>query len=115
MFKDDFNLRNFVMTALPERPVQIADSALLTAGSEETAITREEDGAKGVVEGGVEIGDEEQNTKFESAKPIDAHLRACLASIFEVGLACSRESPSERMKIGDVLKELENIRNVYRR
>ena len=35
MFKDNFNLHNFVKTALPERLVKIVDSALLPRKEEE--------------------------------------------------------------------------------
>ncbi|CAL5441243.1 unnamed protein product [Camellia sinensis] len=36
----------------------------------------------------------------------------CLASILQIGVACSAEGPKERMDIKDVLKELQRIRNV---
>ncbi|KAL7188133.1 hypothetical protein ACSBR1_038068 [Camellia fascicularis] len=35
----------------------------------------------------------------------------CLASIPQIGVACSAEGPKERMDIKDVLKELQRIRN----
>ena len=41
MFKDDFNLHNFVKMALPERLTEIVDSSLLPRETEETTVRRE--------------------------------------------------------------------------
>ena len=37
----------------------------------------------------------------------------CLVSLFGMGLACSVESPKERMNIVDTMKELNLIRNAF--
>ena len=122
IFEDDFNLHNFVKSALPERLVHIVDSALLSREVDETA-ARSRDGRSynnnAVTEvnnvGGGEIDEEVGSITFENAIEISAHLRKCLLSVLEIGLACSQESPDKRMKISDVIKELNHIRNTYLR
>ena len=112
MFKDDFKLHNFVKTALPERLVQIMDSTLLPNAVEEIAARREESNFNN--NGVVEIDVEEGNIKIENPNRISAdHLQKCLVSVLEIGVACSEESPNERMNMGDVVRELEHIRNAY--
>lgn len=54
--------------------------------------------------GGIEI---------ELGNQICARLRKCLVSVLEIGVSCSKESPNERMNIGDVTKELQIIKNAY--
>ena len=46
-----------------------------------------------------------------SSKTRKGHLEECLVSILRVGIKCSEESPKERMKINDALKELHAIKN----
>ena len=106
IFKDDFNLHNFVKMALPERLVEIADSALLPREAEENALMRGELHGRNSSNtiGGIEI---------ELGNQIRARLRKCLVSVLEIGVSCSKESPNERMNIGDVTKELQIIRNAY--
>ncbi|PON76729.1 GPCR kinase [Parasponia andersonii] len=96
MFKDDFNLHNFVKMALPERIVQVVDSALLSIEVEETT-TRREDGRRFNNDGAIEI-----NT--QSPNRISIRLEKCLFSVLEIGLACSEEPPNERMNMGDVFE-----------
>lgn len=100
MFKDGLNLHNFVKMALPERLVQIVDSTLLPKAVEETA-------------GGSAIDIEETNMNFEDLDQTSTDLKNCLVSVLKIGLACSNDSPKERMNMGDVTRELEHIRNAY--
>ncbi|GMN74749.1 hypothetical protein TIFTF001_053912 [Ficus carica] len=114
MFKDDFNLHNFIKTALPDRLVQIVDSSLLPRGAEENALRASEYGRNnGGNNGGIEIEVEEENNNFEKRNRISTHLQKCLVSILQIGLACSEESPNERINIGDVTKELQHIRSAF--
>ncbi|PON76723.1 Tyrosine-protein kinase, partial [Parasponia andersonii] len=101
MFKDDFNLHNFVKMALPERLVQIVDYSLLPGETEETAVRREH-GGNYINDGG-----------FDNLNQISTHLQKCLVSVLEIGLACSRESPNERLSMANVIKEIQHIKNAY--
>ncbi|PON42467.1 Tyrosine-protein kinase [Trema orientale] len=112
MFKDDFNLHNFVKLALPERLLQIVDSSLLNREAEEITMRREY-GRRYRSNVGMEIDLEEGNINIENPDQISTHLQKCLASVLKIGLACSAESPNERINTGDVINELQRIRNAY--
>ena len=101
MFKDDFNLHNFVKMALPGGLVQMVDSSLLPRDTDETIVI-EENGSNCVNNGG-----------NENSEQLGTHLRKCLVSVLQIGLACSEESPNERMSMGDVIKEIQRIKNAY--
>ncbi|XP_024030738.1 putative receptor-like protein kinase At3g47110 [Morus notabilis] len=111
IFKDDFNLHNFVKTALPERLVEVVDSTLLPREAEENALMRRESDARNYNNnmGGIEIEPEEGLGN----RILTDHLRKCLLSVLEIGIACSNESPNQRMNMGDVTREVQNIRNTY--
>ncbi|XP_048227504.1 probable LRR receptor-like serine/threonine-protein kinase At3g47570 isoform X2 [Ricinus communis] len=91
MFKDGFNLHNFVKAALPNQVVEIVDPNLLP-----------------------EI--EEGETSTDSAdtgrcKTSSNRLMECLNVIFQVGVDCSVEFPRERMPIVDVGRQLASIKD----
>lgn len=115
MFKDDFNLRSFVTSALPpERFVRRVDSALLPTEVEETTGRSREGGRSNSNNGGTEIEEEGgNNTSLENPNQMSSTLQECLVSVLKVGLACSEDSPNERMNMEDVIRELQHIRNAY--
>ncbi|PON95219.1 Protein kinase-like domain containing protein, partial [Trema orientale] len=113
LFKDDFDLRNFVKMALPGRLVQVADSSLLSGDVLETTNRREDGRTYNNINDGIGIDSEEENNYFQKPNEISFNLQKCLISVLEIGLACSEESPNERMNVGDVIKELQYIRNDY--
>ncbi|KAB2063998.1 hypothetical protein ES319_A10G258600v1, partial [Gossypium barbadense] len=84
MFKEGFRIHNFVMAALPERISEIIDPILLQERSRHRT---------------------PRNITFS-----DRHLQH-LNSIFEIGLACSAESLSERLDMSDVVSKLCSIRD----
>ncbi|MBA0608108.1 hypothetical protein Godav_020355, partial [Gossypium davidsonii] len=83
MFKEGLSIHNFVEAALPEQVIEITDPILL-----------QERARKGTL------------TEFTLN---DKHLQH-LNSIFEIGLTCSAESPTERMDMSDVVSKLCSIR-----
>ncbi|GMN64403.1 hypothetical protein TIFTF001_033476 [Ficus carica] len=111
IFKDDFNLHNFVKIALPERLVQVVDSTLLLGEVEETAVRRES-GRNWRNNGSIEV-DAEGNINFENQYEIGTRLQKCLVSLLKIGLACSEDLPNQRMKMRDVTSELQHIRDAY--
>ncbi|XP_010064790.1 putative receptor-like protein kinase At3g47110 [Eucalyptus grandis] len=78
-FKDHLNLHNFVKVALPDRVMEIVDSAIFN-GESENDVER---------------------------------MRDCVASVLRIGVACSIESPLDRMDVAEALKELHKIRARY--
>ncbi|GMY08456.1 probable LRR receptor-like serine/threonine-protein kinase At3g47570, partial [Fagus crenata] len=109
MFKDDLNLHNFVKMALPDRLVQIVDPTLLPREVEEmpatTVVAREDNN-----ENEIEIDKDEETQVFCQ---VEANVYKCLVSVLEIGLACSMESPKERMNMEEVTKELHLIKNTF--
>ena len=110
MFKDDLNLHNFVKMALPERLFQIVDPTLLIREVEEiptaTMATREYNNEN-------EIEADEVNQGNFNHCQVEANVYKCLVSVLKIGLACSVESPKERMNMEEVSKELHSIKNAF--
>ncbi|XP_058181794.1 putative receptor-like protein kinase At3g47110 isoform X2 [Rhododendron vialii] len=90
MFNDGLSLREYCKSALPERVMGIADSRMLFEEPRE---------AKNEVV---------QNEKIRQAK-----VRECLISLMRIGVACSAESPGERMNVRDAVKGLTTIKEVF--
>ncbi|KAG8480053.1 hypothetical protein CXB51_025164 [Gossypium anomalum] len=84
-FKEGLSLHNFVKVALPERVIEILDPILVQEKVKEGTLN------------GKFLGD-------------DRHFQ-CLNSIFEIGLTCSDELPSERMHMSDVVTKLSFVRD----
>ncbi|KAK2976303.1 hypothetical protein RJ640_002731, partial [Escallonia rubra] len=85
MFVDNFSLRNYVETALPDRVMEIVDPRMRWKRKENSRQTEE---------------DEVDITKAE----------LCLASILKIGVLCCAELPRERMDVRDAAVELQRIR-----
>ena len=109
MFKDGLNLHNFAKMALPERLVQIVDPVLLPREVEETqtsTLAREYNNEN-------EIQTDEETLDIVNLCNIDANLHKCFVSVLELGLACSMESPKERMNMEEVTREMHLIKNAF--
>ncbi|XP_007207989.2 probable LRR receptor-like serine/threonine-protein kinase At3g47570 [Prunus persica] len=86
MFSGDLNLHNFVKMSFPDRVGEIAESSFFQEGTNETP-----DQYRVRVQ------------KFE----------VCLSSIFRIGIECSAESPTDRLKnISDVVFDMYFVRNI---
>ena len=109
MFKDSLNLHNFAKMALPKRLVQIVDPILLSREVEETqtsTLAREYNNEN-------EIQTNEETLDIVNLCQIDANVHKCLVSVLEIGLACSLESPKERMNMEEVTREMHLIKNAF--
>lgn len=82
-FEDGMNLHNYVRRALPEEIDEILDPTIV-----------------------VRSGNDEVDTTGRDQE------RECLISIMRIGIACSVESPKERMDIADVVKEVQLIKDI---
>ncbi|THF94965.1 hypothetical protein TEA_024785 [Camellia sinensis var. sinensis] len=89
MFIGNVNLHSYVKMCLPEQVMQIVDLQII-----------------------LEM-EEEPSRSMQSSTTNISKLEACLVPIFQIGVSCSTEMPSERMSVKDVLKELHKIRNVF--
>ncbi|KAI3890175.1 hypothetical protein MKX03_003824 [Papaver bracteatum] len=91
MFKDGLSLHSFAKTALSTCGVmEIVDASLIP-------ISRRDATYEEVIINGTK----------------KAKLCEALTVIFELGVACSTESPKERMEMVMVVKELHSIKNMY--
>ncbi|RRT39706.1 hypothetical protein B296_00058124 [Ensete ventricosum] len=95
MFKDGLSLHKYVEMTPMEHLFMVLDPGLLLV----------ENGQQG-----------EQNVVYRDVDRLE--VQKCFVSAVNVGLACSKENPRERMQIGDVTKELSETRdkllNVHR-
>lgn len=112
MFEDGLTLHKFVKMALPGRLVQILEPRLQKSEVNEIPPGTEEDqnyhnSGRNVIEV------EEESNHIENLSQMSTNVKKCLLSVFEVGLACSLESPKERMKMSDITRELYRIRNAF--
>ncbi|XVE97059.1 hypothetical protein REPUB_Repub02eG0277900 [Reevesia pubescens] len=90
IFKDGLNLHNFVKTALPERISEVVDAG--GGGEEEEDITNED----------ICILVDIKNDQLQDS----------LKEILRIGVACSVESPRDRMTLSDAIKELQLARGL---
>ncbi|KAA3489668.1 putative LRR receptor-like serine/threonine-protein kinase [Gossypium australe] len=93
MFKDGLTLHLFSKMASPDQVLEAVDPLLLP-------------------------GDNDRQSASSSRNPRRANMeetkmKECLVSILKVGIACSVESPTDRMDIVDAAKELHFIRDKF--
>ena len=110
MFKDGLNLHNFAKMALPEKLAQIVDPILLPREVDEdptTIVVARE------YNNGNEIQVDMEAQGIPNLYQMDPNVHKCLVSILEIGLACSMESPKDRIKMMEVTRELHLIKNAF--
>ena len=110
MFKDGFNLHNFVKMSLPKRLIQVVDPMLLPREVEgmgvATAVmmaTKEDDNYNKI--------EVEEANNTEDFRHIDVDMQKCLLSVLNIGILCSLESPKERINMEEVIKELQMVKS----
>ncbi|KAH9703919.1 putative receptor-like protein kinase [Citrus sinensis] len=89
MFEGNMNLHNFARTVLPDHVMDIVDSTLL-ADDEDLTIT--------------------SNQRQRQARI--NNIMECLISVVRIGVACSMESPQDRMNMTIVVHELQSIKSI---
>ena len=90
IFKDNLNLHDFVIGALPEQVSNIVDPIILWESEDMATRTN----------------DTHIQNRVGSPKILE-----CLILIFGIGVSCSMESPRERLNISDVVAQLHLIRD----
>ncbi|XP_058111249.1 probable LRR receptor-like serine/threonine-protein kinase At3g47570 [Magnolia sinica] len=100
MFKDGLSLHEFVKMALPDQVLEIADPQLLEEQKEE----QEQD---------QEIEEEKAFNHIRSREVKRGSVFGFLVSLFGIGVACSVESPRERMQMKDVVNKMQVIRDMF--
>ncbi|KAG6538337.1 receptor kinase-like protein Xa21 [Zingiber officinale] len=90
-FNENLNLHKYVEMAIAKQAVDVMDPKLLSEWGEET------------------------HHLDPSTKEIRMRAVECVSSALRVGIQCSMESPKERMKMEDAVRELHNIRDAFLR
>ncbi|KAH9736441.1 LRR receptor-like serine/threonine-protein kinase EFR [Citrus sinensis] len=89
IFAEGLDLHNFVKNALPEQISEVLDPLFVTGG------------------------EEGEGTAEEKLK--QDQVQESLATILKIGVACSVESPRERMDISDVVNNLQKVKSTLLR
>uniref|UniRef100_A0A0D9YPA2 non-specific serine/threonine protein kinase n=1 Tax=Oryza glumipatula TaxID=40148 RepID=A0A0D9YPA2_9ORYZ len=87
-FGEAVGLRKYVQMALPDNAANVMDQQLLPETEDGDAI------------------------KLNSYNGKDLRI-ACVTSVMRIGISCSEEAPTDRVQIGDALKELQAIRDKF--
>ncbi|KAJ1376763.1 Serine/threonine-protein kinase, active site [Sesbania bispinosa] len=96
MFRDGNNLHNYVENAFPNNILEIVDATLLPVVDEYPILSVDE-----------------EKIFLETATHFHHDVEKCLFSLLKIGLACSVESPRERINMMDVMRELNIISNDF--
>ncbi|KAM7462663.1 hypothetical protein LguiA_030784 [Lonicera macranthoides] len=94
MFNEGLNLHNFAKMALPDHVKEIVEPKLLSNDEEVVEITTSNNMQN--------RGQSRNGNKKED----------CLISMVKVGVACSMESPQDRMDLNHVIHELHSVKNI---
>lgn len=90
-FEEGLNLHSYASRALQDEVMAIVDPLLLNTEAEDST----------------------ENHWQQMQTRNDMTMRkACLESLVQIGVACSMESPQERMDIKDVVVELQKIKHM---
>ncbi|XP_058099929.1 putative receptor-like protein kinase At3g47110 [Magnolia sinica] len=87
MFKDGLSLHQFAKMALPERVMEIADPQILS--------------------------DDDAFNNVENNRAMRGRIQECMVSVIRIGVACSTESPRERIEMREVVGEMQVIREIF--
>ncbi|KAL6123580.1 hypothetical protein ACLB2K_076101 [Fragaria x ananassa] len=112
IFVDGDNIHTFVKTAIQGRIMQIVDPALIATLEEETATSTTNKQVTSI-HGYNNFEADEENVDSESLSKMNTYLWKCIIPTLKIGLACSEESPRNRMSMEEVLRELHLIKNAY--
>lgn len=90
MFNEGLNLHNYVNAVMGDRLVEIVDPILLWNNCSDRALSTNKNGEE----------------------TISIQIEACLRLMLELGVACSKELPQQRIDITSVIQELHLIKDV---
>ncbi|CAI0410072.1 unnamed protein product [Linum tenue] len=109
LFEDGRNLRDYMTAGLPDTVFAVLDPVLFPGGDITEAAER--CGGEAITEL-VELQRREINYREASLMRSSQYLN-CMKSVVEIGIACSLESATQRMKTADVYHRLECVRDAF--
>lgn len=94
IFEQGFSIHQFIKTTLPEKLMEIVDPSLQ-----------------------IDVVEAHTKTIISSSEPRLVMTNACvqksLQSLLSIGLACSVDSPQERMNMRNVIRELYSVKKEF--
>ncbi|XP_040361959.1 putative receptor-like protein kinase At3g47110 [Rosa chinensis] len=112
MFVDGCNIHTFVKTAIQGRLMQIVDPTLIATLAETTTSTTNNE-VTSIRCYNNEIEAIEDNIDNENSSTMSTYVWKCILPTLQIGLACSEESPKNRMSMEEVHRELHHIKIAY--
>ncbi|XP_024164062.1 putative receptor-like protein kinase At3g47110 [Rosa chinensis] len=110
MFKEDLNLHNFVKMTIPKRVMEIVDYTLLATLKDRAPATSQN--VVNYISGyNNEIEAVEENIDNENLSKMNTYVWKCILPTLKIGLACSEESPRNRMSMEEVHMKLHHIKD----
>ncbi|KAM7466651.1 hypothetical protein LguiB_014213 [Lonicera macranthoides] len=95
MFNEGLSLHNYAKSALPNNVIQIVEPKLLCNNEKDV---------EQVAATNTQINSREHSVN-------DNRMGDCIVSIVKIGVACSMESPQDRMDLNDVIHQLQSIKS----
>ncbi|XP_052182021.1 putative receptor-like protein kinase At3g47110 [Diospyros lotus] len=96
MFEAGLNLHTFARMAIPDHVIDIVDPKLMCNDEEEVAASTSNDRRRAA-------------TRLRNG----GNENDCLIRMVKIGVACSMESPQDRLDVNNVVRELNIIRNIF--
>ncbi|XP_004308925.1 PREDICTED: LRR receptor-like serine/threonine-protein kinase EFR-like [Fragaria vesca subsp. vesca] len=113
MFVDSYNIHTFVETGIQGVLMQIVDPTLIAILEEEIETSTTNDEVTNLCGYDSEIEADEENIDGENLNKMKSYVWKYILPTLKIGLACSEESPRNRISMKEVLKELQHVKNTY--
>ncbi|KAL6131580.1 hypothetical protein ACLB2K_069954 [Fragaria x ananassa] len=113
MFVDSYNIHTFVKTGIQGMLMQIVDPTLIAILEEEIETSTTNDEVTNLCGYDSEIEADEENIDGENLNKMKSYVWKYILPTLKIGLACSEESPRNRISMKEVLKELQHVKNTY--
>uniref|UniRef100_A0A7N0VH03 non-specific serine/threonine protein kinase n=1 Tax=Kalanchoe fedtschenkoi TaxID=63787 RepID=A0A7N0VH03_KALFE len=112
MFRDGLSIDSFVAGALPHHVMTVVDSSLNGIEGEDNVMDEERSQGRmeerAIVPTGSSSSSSTARSKMNRLTP-----QECVIAVLNIGLACSKQMPKERMSMHDVEKKMRGIREAY--
>ncbi|KAL6131588.1 hypothetical protein ACLB2K_069962 [Fragaria x ananassa] len=113
MFVDGCNIHTFVKTCIQGRLMEIVDPTLIATLEEETTISTTNNEVTRIHAFSYDIETGGDNIDNQNSSRMNNYAGKCILPILKIGLACSEESPRNRMSMEEVHRDLHRIKDAY--
>nr|XP_011470627.1 PREDICTED: LRR receptor-like serine/threonine-protein kinase EFR [Fragaria vesca subsp. vesca] len=113
MFVDGCNIHTFVKTCIQGRLMESVDPTLIATLEEETTISTTNNEVTRIHAFSYDIETGGDNIDNQNSSRMNNYAGKCILPILKIGLACSEESPRNRMSMEEVHRDLHRIKDAY--